>query len=74
MRIPSAIIEKFQRLYKAAYGIDIDTEEAQKQLLAVMRLVAVRKERELSASVNCYLRKSKPKDAIEAYRRLEKRQ
>jgi len=41
MRIPAENIEKLQRLYKSAFGVDIDAEEAQKQGLAIMRLVAI---------------------------------
>ena len=47
MRIPDANIKQFQSLYKAVLGVDIDTEEAQKQGLAVMRLVAIRQEKKL---------------------------
>ena len=41
MRIPTANIEEFQRLYKKHFGEEISSEEAQKQGLAVMRLVAI---------------------------------
>ena len=41
MRIPTANIEEFQRLYKKRFGEEISSEEAQKQGLAVMRLVAI---------------------------------
>jgi hypothetical protein len=47
MRIPDANIKQFQSLYKTVLGIDIDTEEAQKQGLAVMRLVAIKQEKKL---------------------------
>lgn len=41
MRIPAENIEKLQRLYKSAFGVDIDAGEAQKQGLAIMRLVSI---------------------------------
>lgn len=41
MRIPAENIKKLQRLYKTAFGVDIDAEEAQKQGLAIMRLVSI---------------------------------
>lgn len=47
MRIPDANIKQFQSLYKRVFGVEIDSEEAQKQGLAVMRLVAVRQEEKL---------------------------
>lgn len=47
MRIPEEQIKKFQALYKKAFGADISSEEAQKQGLAVMRLMAIRQEEEL---------------------------
>lgn len=42
--IPEPLIKRFQKLYKACFGEDISSEEAQKQGLAVMRLVAIRQE------------------------------
>lgn len=42
--IPEPLIKRFQELYKAHFGVSISSEEAQKQGLAVMRLVAVRQE------------------------------
>ena len=64
MRIPNAHIEEFQRLYKVAFGIDIDSEEAHKQGLAVMRLVAIRQEQELldSEENKCNLTPQKEKE------------
>lgn len=44
MCIPAENIEKLQNLFKSAFGVDIDAEEAQKQGLAIMRLVAISKE------------------------------
>ena len=41
MRIPEKNIKELQKLYKKSFGLDIDTEEAQKQGLAIMRLVAL---------------------------------
>jgi hypothetical protein len=47
MRLPDKCIKEFQVLYKRAFGIEISDEEAQTQGLAVMRLVAIKKKREL---------------------------
>lgn len=41
MRIPTANIREFQKLYKKHFGETISDEEAQIQGLAVMRLVAI---------------------------------
>lgn len=41
MRIPNANIEAFRRLYHKHFGIELSSEEAQRQGLAVMRLVAI---------------------------------
>ena len=46
MRIPNANIEEFQKLYKKHFGVALSSEEAQKQGLAVMRLVAIAMEQD----------------------------
>ena len=48
MRISDDLISEFQLLYKNAFGVEISAEEAQIQGLAVMRLVALKREKELS--------------------------
>ena len=48
MRIPDDLIKEFQLLYRNAFGIEISVEEAQIQGLAVMRLVALKREQELN--------------------------
>ncbi|MCL2085337.1 hypothetical protein FWH09_00135 [Candidatus Saccharibacteria bacterium] len=47
MRIPEEYIKKFQELYKKEFGEDISSEEAQVQCLALVRLVAIKKEGEM---------------------------
>ena len=42
MQIPQKSINRFKVLYKREFGIELTDEEAQKQGVAVMSLVAVR--------------------------------
>lgn len=55
MRIPDDLISEFQLLYKNAFGIEINAEEARVQGLAVMRLVALNREQKLSDQGHCGL-------------------
>lgn len=48
MKISDDLISEFQLLYKKAFDIEISAEEAQVQGLAVMRLVALRREQKLN--------------------------
>lgn len=48
MKISDDLISEFQLLYKKAFDIEISAEEAQVQGLAVMRLVALKRERKLN--------------------------
>lgn len=52
MQIPQELINQFKTLYKEQFGIKLTNEEAQKQGLAVMRLIAVRYENKLTKGEN----------------------
>lgn len=52
MQIPQELINQFKTLYKEQFGIKLTNEEAQKQGLAVMRLIAVRYENKLMKGEN----------------------
>jgi len=52
MQIPRELIDRFKALYKKEFGIELSNEEAQKQGLAVMRLIAVRYENKLMKGEN----------------------
>lgn len=47
MQIPQEFIDQFKALYKKQFGIELTDGEAQKQGLAVIRLVAVRQKSKL---------------------------
>lgn len=52
MQIPQELTNQFKTLYKGQFGIKLTNEEAQKQGLAVMRLIAVRYENKLTKGEN----------------------
>lgn len=52
MQISQELVDRFKTLYKEQFGIGLTNEEAQKQGLAVMRLIAVRYENKLIKGEN----------------------
>ncbi len=52
MQISQELVDQFKTLYKERFDIELTNEEAQKQGLAVMRLIAVRYENKLMKGEN----------------------